>query len=139
MQRWAARANGCCWHILTDTEVEERFELAHEGLRRLLATKQILSDVEWKRLGINNLRLGHYVRVGQGFNEMFYGPEEITSQHTLSGEAAEDVGDVLVLEVAPRWGAQQKKRRRQEVADSRREPGGSAAHRHGPSTGRRRG
>ena len=105
MRRWAARANGCCWHILTDVEVEERFELAHEGLRQLLATKQILSEVEWKRLGINNLRLGHYVRVGQGFNEMFYGPEEITSQHTLSGEAAEDVGDVLVLEVAPRWGA----------------------------------
>ena len=49
MRRWAVRANGCCWHILTDTEVEERFELPHEGLRRLLATKQILSDVEWKR------------------------------------------------------------------------------------------
>ena len=51
---------------------------------------------------------------------MFYGPGEIASQHTLSGEAAEDVGDVIVLEIAPRWGAQQRKRRRQEVAGSRR-------------------
>ena len=121
MRRWAARANGCCWHILTDVEVEERFELVHEGLRRLLTTKQILSDTEWKRLGINNLRLGHFVRVGQGISEMFYGPAEISSQHTLSGEVAEDVGETMVIEIAPRRGAQQRKRRRQEVEGSRRE------------------
>jgi hypothetical protein len=105
MQRWAARADGRCWHILTSSEVEERFELLHEGLRSLLATKQILSAGEWKGLGIHHLRLGHYVRVGQGSTEMFYGPGEVASQHTLSGEAAEDVGDVIVLEVAPRWDA----------------------------------
>ena len=90
-------------------------------VRSLLATKQILSAGEWKGLGIHHLRLGHYVRVGQGSTEMFYGPGEVASQHTLSGEAAEDVGDVIVLEVAPRWDAQRRKRRRQEVACSRRE------------------
>jgi ribonuclease HI len=121
MRRWAARADGRCWHILTDSEVEERFELLHDGLRSLLATKQILSAGEWKGLGIQHLRLGHYVRVGQGSTEMLYGPGEVTSQHTLSGEVAEDVGDVIVLEIAPRWDAQQKKRRRQEIACSRRE------------------
>ena len=121
MRRWAARADGLCWRILTSSEVEERFELSHEGLRSLLATKQILSAGEWKGLGIHHLRLGHYVRVGQGSTEMFYGPGEVASQHTLSGEAAEDVGDVIVLEVAPRWDAQRRKRRRQEVACSRRE------------------
>jgi ribonuclease HI len=121
MRRWAARANGCCWHILTDEEVEERFELAHEGLRRLLTVKQILSVAEWNRLGIRSLRLGHFVRVGQGVTEMYYGPTEIVSQHTLSGEAAEGVGEALVIEIAPRGGAQQRKRRRQEVEGSRRE------------------
>ena len=52
---------------------------------------------------------------------MFYGPGEMVSQHTLSGEAAEEVGDVTVLEIAPRWGVQQRKRRRREVVCSRRE------------------
>ena len=66
MRRWAARADGRCWQILTEQEVEERFELVHKELRLLLATKQILTAGEWKRLGINNLRLGHFVRVGQG-------------------------------------------------------------------------
>ena len=72
-------------------------------------------------MGIHNLRLGHYVRVGQGSTEMYYGPGEVASQHTLSGEAAEDVGDVVMLEIAPRGGVAQRKRRRQEVACSRRE------------------
>ena len=67
------------------------------------------------------MRLGHYVRVGQGSTEMFYGPGEMASQHTLSGDAAEEVGDVTVLEIAPRWGVQQRKRRRREVVCSRRE------------------
>ena len=121
MRRWAARADGCCWRILTDKEIEERFELSHEGLRGLLVAKQTLTAGEWRRLGIHNLRLGHYVRVGQGSTEMYYGPGEVASQHTLSGEAAEDVGDVVMLEVAPRGGVAQRKRRRQEVTRSRRE------------------
>ena len=121
MRRWAARADGRVWHILSDYEIEERFELAHEGLRSLLTTKQILSAGEWKGLGIHHLRLGHYVRVGQGSTEMLYGPGEVASQHTLSGDAAEDVGEVIVLDIAPRGNTQQKKRRRQEVACSRRE------------------
>ena len=121
MRRWAARADGRCWHILTDTEVSERFELQHEGLRGLLATKQTLTAGEWRGLGIHNLRLGHYVRVGQGLAVTYYGPGEVASHHTLSGEAAEDIGEAIVIEIAPRWDAQQRKRRRQEAACSRRE------------------
>jgi hypothetical protein len=121
MRRWAARADGCRWRILTDEEVGDRFELSHEGLRGLLAMKQIFTAGEWRRLGIHNLRLGHYVRVGQGFNETFYGPEEVASRHTLSGKDVEDVGEVVMIEIAPRWGEAQRKRRRQEVAGSRRE------------------
>jgi hypothetical protein len=41
----------------------------------------------WKALGIHNLRLGHFIRVGQ----LFYGPEEAPSCHTLSGQEAMDV------------------------------------------------
>ena len=52
---------------------------------------------------------------------MYYGPGEVASQHTLSGEAADDVGDVVMIEIAPRGGVAQRKRRRQEVACSRRE------------------
>ena len=121
MRRWAARADGRCWHILTDTEVEERFELVHRELQRLLETKQILTAGEWKRLGINNLRLGHFVRVGQGSVEMLYGPGEVTSQHTLSGDAAEEVGEVIEVEIAPRRDAQRQRKRRRDVERSRRE------------------
>ena len=88
---------------------------------RILATKQILTAGEWKRLGINNLRLGHFVRVGQGSVAMFYGPGEVASQHTLSGGAAEEVGEVIEVEIAPRWDAQRKGKRRREVVRSRRE------------------
>ena len=121
MRRWAARADGRCWQILTEKEVEERFELVHKELQRLLTTKQILTAGEWKRLGINNLRLGHFVRVGQGATEMFYGPGEVTSQHTLSGDAAEEVGEVIEVEIAPRWDAQRREKRRREVGRNRRE------------------
>ena len=120
MRRWAARADGRCWQILTDSEVEERFELVHKELQRLLATKQILTAGEWKRLGINNLRLGHFVRVGQGPVEMLYGPGEVTSQHTLSGNAAEEVGEVIEVEIAPRWDAQRREKRRRAVVCNRR-------------------
>jgi hypothetical protein len=54
------------------------------------------------------------VRVGQGPTEVFYGPVEVASQHTLSGRAAEDVGEVIEI-VAPRWDPQRGKRRRQDV------------------------
>ena len=121
MRRWAARADGRRWHMLTSSEVEGRFELCHDGLRGILATKQTLTAGEWRRLGIHNLRLGHYVRVGQGVTEEYYGPGEVASQHTLSGEAAGDVGEVVMIEIAPRWNEEQRKRRRQEVACSRRE------------------
>jgi hypothetical protein len=73
MRRWARRADGTRWLILTEAETEERFEFCHEGLRALLALKQVLSAGEWKALGIHNLRLGHFIRVGQ----LFYGPEEV--------------------------------------------------------------
>jgi hypothetical protein len=106
MRRWATRADGCCWQLLTTQEVEERCEFTHEGLQALLTTKQILSAGEWRKLGISNLRVGHYVRVGQGATEAFYGPVEVASQHTLSGRVAEDVGDVLEIEIAPRWNPQ---------------------------------
>jgi ribonuclease HI len=121
MRRWAKRADGRCWQLLTTQEVEERFELIHEGLRTLLATKQILSACEWRKLGINNLRVGHYVRVGQEPTEVFYGPAEVASQHTLSGRAGEDVGEVMEIEIAPRWDPQRGKRRRQDVLRGRRE------------------
>ena len=121
MRRWAKKADGHCWQLLTTQEVEERFELTHEELRALLATKQILSAGEWRRLGINNLRVGHYVRVGQGPTEVFYGPVEVTSQHTLSGSAVKDVGEVIEIEIAPRWDLQRGKKRRQDVLRARRE------------------
>ena len=121
MRRWAKRADGHVWQLLTTQEVEERFELTHEGLRALLATKQVLSACEWRKLGIHNLRVGHYVRVGQGPTEVFYGPVEAASQHTLSGHAAEDVGEVMEIEIAPRWDPQRGKRRRQDVLRGRRE------------------
>lgn len=121
MRRWAMRADGLCWQLLTTQEVEERFELNHEGLRDLLTRKQILSAGEWRKLGINNLRVGHYVRVRQGTTEAFYGPAEVASQHTLSGRVAEDIGDLLEIEIAPRWNPQRGKRRRQDVLRGRRE------------------
>jgi ribonuclease HI len=121
MRQWAKRADGRCWQLLTAQEVEERFELSHEGLRALLTTKQILSVSEWRKLGINNLRVGHYVRVGQDPTVVFYGPMEVASQHTLSRRAAEDVGEVMELEIAPRWDLQRVKRRRQDVLRARRE------------------
>jgi hypothetical protein len=117
MRRWARRADGTKWLILTEAETEERFEFCHEGLRALLALKQVLSAGEWKALGIHNLRLGHFIRVGQ----LFYGPEETPSCHTLSGHEAMDVGEPVRLEIEPRWDPQRGKRRRQEVQRSRRE------------------
>ena len=131
MRRWAARADGRRWQILTDSEVEERFELVHKELQVLLTTKQTLTAGEWKRLGINNLRLGHFVRVGQGPVEMLYGPGEVASQRTLSGNAAEEVGEVFEVEIAPRWDAQRREKRRRAVVCNRRAVG-AAAYRHGP-------
>lgn len=39
---------------------------------------------------------------------MLYGPGEMASQHTLSGDAAEEVGEVIEIEVAPRWDVQRR-------------------------------
>ena len=102
---------------MTDEDVEERFELCHDGLRTVLESKQVLSAGEWRALGINNLRLGHFIRVGH----MTYGPEQVPSCHTLSGNMAADVGEVVQIEIEPRYGAQRAKRRRQEVEHSRRD------------------
>ena len=44
MRRWACMADGTTWCILTEAETEERFELRHDGLRDLLATKQVLTQ-----------------------------------------------------------------------------------------------
>jgi len=117
MRRWARRADGTRWLILTEAETEERFEFRHERLRALLEFKQVLSDGEWKALGIHNLRLGHFIRVGQ----LFYGPEEAPSCHTLSGQEAMDLGEPVRIEIEPRGDPQRMKRRRQEVLRSRRE------------------
>ena len=56
-------------------------------------------------------------RVGQ----FFYGPEQVPSCHTLSGQAAVDVGEVVQIEIEPRWDPQRAKRRRQEVRGARRD------------------
>ena len=117
MRRWARRAEGTRWLILTEAETEERFEFRHEGLRALLELKQVLHAGEWKAMGIHNLRLGHFIRVGQ----LFYGPEEAPSCHTLSGQEATDVGEPVRIEIEPRWNPQRAKRRRQEVQCVRRE------------------
>ena len=116
MRRWACMADGTRWLILTEAETEERFELRHEGLRALLELKQVLSAGEWKALGIRNLRLGHFIRVGQ----LFYGPEQVPSCHTLSGQEASEVGDTVMIEIEPRRDPQRVKRRRQEVQRARR-------------------
>ena len=116
MRRWACLADGTRWAILTEAETEERFEFRHEGLRALLEVKQTLSAGEWKTLGISNLRLGHFIRVGL----FFYGPEQAPSSHTLSGQAAMDVGEVIRIEIEPRGDPQRVKRHRQEVQRVRR-------------------
>jgi hypothetical protein len=117
MRRWACMADGTRWQFLTEAEAEERFEFHHESLRAILEIKQVLSANEWRKLGIHNLRLGHFIRVGQ----MLYGPEGVPSCHTLSGQVAEDVGDVVRIEIEPRWTPQRAKRRRQEVQRARRD------------------
>ena len=117
MRRWACKADGTRWQLLTEAEVEERFEFHHDGLRALLEIKQILSVGEWRALEIHNLRLGHFIRVGQ----MRYGPEMVPSCHTLSGQEAMDVGEVVQIEIEPRWNPQRVKRRRQEVQQARRD------------------
>jgi hypothetical protein len=66
--------------------------------------------------GTSNLRLGHFIRVGQ----FFYGPEQAPSSHTLSGQAAMDVGEVIRIEIEPRGDPQRVKRHRQEVQRVRR-------------------
>ena len=86
-------------------------------VRALLEIKQVLSSGEWKALGIHNLRLGHFIRVGQ----LFYGPELAPSCHTLSGQVAMDVGEVVRIEIEPRREPLRDKRRRQEVQRARRE------------------
>jgi ribonuclease HI len=121
MRRWACVADGTRWQLLTGEDIEERFELCHDGLRAVLAIKQTLSAGEWRALGINNLRLGHFIRVGHGYSEMLYGPEQAPSCHTLSGNVAADVGEVVQIEIEPRCDALRAKRRRQEVQHSRRE------------------
>ena len=57
------------------------------------------------------------IRVGQ----FFYGPEQAPSSHTLSGQAAMDVGEVIRIEIEPRGDPQRVKRRRQEVQRARRD------------------
>ena len=65
--------------------------------------------------------MGHFVRVGQGPAVLHFGPEAIEKHHTLSGQPAEEVGDVIHIEIEPRVDPQRNKRRRQEVARSRRD------------------
>ena len=115
MRRWACVADGTRWLILTEAEAEERFEFQHDGLRAILEVKQVLSSGEWKALGIHNLRLGHFI-TGSARS-----PEQAPSCHTLSGQVAMDVGEVVRIEIEPRWDPQRKKRRRQEVQRARRD------------------
>ena len=44
-----------------------------------------------------------------------------TPLHTLSGDAAEEVGEVIEVEIAPKWDAQRREKRRREVGRNRRE------------------
>ena len=48
------------------------------------------------------------------------GPEKVPSCHTLSGQVEMDVGDVVQIEIEPRWNPQRVKWRRQEVQQARR-------------------
>jgi hypothetical protein len=76
-----------------------------------------MSKIRRLALGIHNLRLGHFIRVGH----LFYGPEQIPSCHTLSGREAMDLGDLVRIEIEPRWDPHRAKRRRQEVQNARRD------------------
>ena len=118
MRRWARIADGTRWTVLTEAETEERFELIHDKLSDALGRSQTLTVREWKDMGIKGLRVGHFVRVGGTF---FYGPAEIASNFTLSGDVAETQGATIEIEIEPRGGAENHRARRKAVLKSRRE------------------
>ena len=118
MRRWARIADGTRWTVLTEAETEERFELIHDKLSEALGRSQTLTAREWRDMGIKGLRVGHFVRVGGVF---FYGPEEIASNFTLSGDVAETRGETIEIEIEPRGGAENNRARRKAVLKSRRE------------------
>ena len=118
MRRWARIADGTRWKVLTEEETEDRFEIIHDKLSEALCRSQVFTAREWKEMGIKGLRVGHFVRAGGTF---FYGPEEISSNYTLSGDAAETGGEAVELEIEPRAGPANYKARRKAVLKSRRE------------------
>ena len=118
MRRWARLADGTRWKILTEKETEERIELVHDKLSAALSISQVLTTREWKDMEIRDLRVGHFVKVGGAF---FYGPEDIASSNTLSGEVVGDQGETVEIEIGPRGGTERQKERRRAVLKSRRE------------------
>ena len=118
MRKWARMADGTRWRVLTEAETEDRFEIVNDKLRDALRKSQVLTTREWKELDIKGLRLGHFVQLDGTF---FYGPEEVASNHTLSGSAARDHGETIEIEIEPRAGATKAKERRKAVLRSRRE------------------
>ena len=118
LRRWARIADGTRWNVLTEAETEERFELVHDKLSEALSKSQTLTVREWKDMGIKCLRVGHFVRVGGAF---FYGPGEVASNYTLSGDAVDTQGETIEIEIEPRGGAANNRARRKAVLKSRRE------------------
>jgi hypothetical protein len=118
MRRWARLADGTRWKILTEKEAEERIELVHDKLSAALSISQVLTTREWKDMEIRGLRVGHFVKVGGAF---FFGPEDIASSNTLSGEVVGDQGETVEIEIGPRGGTERQKERRRAVLKSRRE------------------
>ena len=117
LRRWGRRADGCKWAVITDEETEERIELRHEALSKLLVDKgQILTKRQWESLNIRGLRVGHYVRAGG----VLYAPEEVGSEHTLSGAPAPDVGEAILVEIDHRRCGERDKARRKAVKQQRR-------------------
>ena len=118
MRRWACIADGTRWKVLTEEETENRFEITHDKLSEALCRSQVFTAREWKEMGIKGLRVGHFVRAGGAF---FYGPEEISSNYTLSGDVAQTGGEAVEIEIEPRAGPANYKVRRKAVLKSRRE------------------
>ena len=118
MRRWACIADGTRWKVLTEEETENRFEITHDKLSEALCRSQVFTAREWKEMGIKGLRVGHIVRAGGAF---FYGPEEISSNYTLSGDVAQTGGEAVEIEIEPRAGPANYKVRRKAVLKSRRE------------------
>ena len=75
----------------------------------------------WRPVARPKIRSRCHVACGSWHLRPRDAPARSTRTHTLSGDAAEEVGEVIEVEIAPRWDAQRKGKRRREVVHSRRE------------------